>query len=189
MLRSIYPVVFVDDDPADVSNPSLHGATTWTAKAQRLRTEAHVFYLVFKHLRTPWYARVVAACSVGYIFSPVQLIPNFIPVIGFLDDFLVLHLGAKLLWNLTPPDVLAECRESAHVRRGEGITPPTNGRRKGAQLGRTDDSPEREPSQTLVQLTTNSLRRGAVLEHARQSTETYQNGLPNHEYCHPIDTF
>lgn len=103
----------MNDHPADVSNPTLHGAMTWKGKAQRLRTEAHVFFLVFKHLRTPWYARLVAACSVGYLFSPIQLIPSFIPVIGFFDDLLVLYLAAKVLWKITPPDVLAECRASA----------------------------------------------------------------------------
>jgi uncharacterized membrane protein YkvA (DUF1232 family) len=68
----------------------------------------------------PWYARLVAACSVGYLFSPIQLIPSFLPVIGFSDDVLVLFLGAKLLRRLTPPDVLTECRvlaDTLHARR------------------------------------------------------------------------
>lgn len=72
--------------------------------------ESHVLYLVFKNPRTRWYARLVAACSVGYVFSPIQLIPNFIPVLGFADDLLVLFLGAKLLRKITPPDLMAECR-------------------------------------------------------------------------------
>ena len=63
--------------------------------------------------RTPWYARLVAVCTAGYLFSPIQLIPSFIPVIGFLDDLLVLFLGAKLLQKITPADVLAECRQHA----------------------------------------------------------------------------
>jgi uncharacterized membrane protein YkvA (DUF1232 family) len=61
----------------------------------------------------PWYARMVAACTAAYLFSPVQLIPNWIPVIGSLDDVLVLYLGAKLLQRITPADVLSECRELA----------------------------------------------------------------------------
>ena len=66
----------------------------------------------------------MAACSAGYLFSPIQLIPSFIPVIGFMDDVLVLFLGAKLLYRITPPDVLRECRglaESASIRRKEEI--------------------------------------------------------------------
>ena len=86
---------------------------SWRLRAQRLQKEAHVLYFVFKHPRTRWYARLIAACSAGYVLSPIQLIPNFIPVIGTLDDFLVLFLGVKLLRWITPVDVLNECRELA----------------------------------------------------------------------------
>jgi uncharacterized membrane protein YkvA (DUF1232 family) len=65
----------------------------------------------------PWYARLVAACTVGYLFSPVQFIPSFIPVIGFSDDLLVVFLGVKLLQRITPQDVLTECRELADAAR------------------------------------------------------------------------
>jgi uncharacterized membrane protein YkvA (DUF1232 family) len=97
---------------------------SWRHQAQRLQREAHVFYFVFKHPRTHWYARLVAVCTAGYLFSPIQLIPSFIPVIGFLDDLLVLFLGVKLLQRITPPDVLTECRElakAAEMRRKEEI--------------------------------------------------------------------
>ena len=96
----------------------------WKLEAQRLHKEAHVFYFVFRHPRTRWYTKCVAACTAGYLFSPVQLIPSFIPLIGFLDDFLVLFLGAKVIRKLTPPDVLAECRElaaAAETRRKEEV--------------------------------------------------------------------
>jgi len=63
----------------------------------------------------PWFARLVAAVTAGYVLSPVQLIPSFIPVIGLLDDVLVLYLGVKLLQRITPPDVLAECRTRAQA--------------------------------------------------------------------------
>jgi uncharacterized membrane protein YkvA (DUF1232 family) len=97
---------------------------SWKQQAQKLHKEAHVFYFVFKHPRTRWYTKCVAACSAGYLLSPVQLIPSFIPLIGFLDDFLILFLGAKVIRKLTPPDVLAECREladAAETRRKEEI--------------------------------------------------------------------
>jgi uncharacterized membrane protein YkvA (DUF1232 family) len=100
---------------------------TWTQKAQRLQREVHVFYLASKDPRTPWYARLVAVCTAGYLVSPVQLIPSFIPVIGFLDDVLVLFLGAKLLQRIIPADVLADSRqlgEAAEARRKEEITSP-----------------------------------------------------------------
>src|SRR5277367_2396681 len=97
---------------------------SWREQVQRLKKEGHVFYFAFKHPGVPWYAKVVAATSMGYIFSPVQLIPSFIPVIGFSDDFLVLFLGAKLFQRVTPPKVLIECRElaeSAGMRKKEEI--------------------------------------------------------------------
>jgi len=99
-------------------------ATKWREQAQRLHKEAHVFYFVLKHPRTRWYARLVAACTAGYLLSPIQLIPNFIPVIGCLDDVLVVLLGVKLLKKITPADVLTECRglaDAAEMRRKEEI--------------------------------------------------------------------
>lgn len=61
------------------------------------------------HPRVPWHARLVAGCAVAYLVSPIQLIPTFIPVIGQMDDLLVLFLGMKLLRKLTPAEILAEC--------------------------------------------------------------------------------
>jgi uncharacterized membrane protein YkvA (DUF1232 family) len=97
-------------------------AVSWRQRALRVQKEAHVFYLVFKHPRTRWYTRLVAACTAAYLFSPIQLIPSFIPVIGFLDDLLVLFVGVKLLQRITPPDVLTECRglaDSAAINTNE----------------------------------------------------------------------
>jgi uncharacterized membrane protein YkvA (DUF1232 family) len=129
----------VDEDPAkmtkisamSLSAPNLEqvrrarvAAARWRGQAQRLQKEAHVFYFVFKHPGTRWYARLLAVCTAGYLFSPIQLIPSFIPVIGLLDDVAVLFLGAKLLKKITPPDVLAECRQlaaAAAIRRREEI--------------------------------------------------------------------
>ena len=88
---------------------------TWKQQAQRIHSEAQTFYCAFKHPRVHWYAKMVAACTAGYLLSPIQLIPSFIPVIGFLDDFLVLFLGVRLLHRIIPPDILTECREQANV--------------------------------------------------------------------------
>jgi len=106
------------------ARPERASTMNWRQQAQQLQTEAHVFYFAFKHPRTPWYARLVAACTAGYLLSPIQLIPSFIPVIGFLDDLLVLLLGAKLLQRIIPSDVLTECRQlatAAELRRKEQI--------------------------------------------------------------------
>jgi uncharacterized membrane protein YkvA (DUF1232 family) len=92
----------------------------WGEKARKLQKQAHVFYFAFKHPKTPWYARLIAACAAGYLLSPIQIIPSFIPVIGFMDDFVVLVVGFKLIRRAMPPEVLQECRdraEAAEVQR------------------------------------------------------------------------
>jgi uncharacterized membrane protein YkvA (DUF1232 family) len=95
-------------------------ATTLVRQAAGLRKETQVFYFAFKHPRVPWYAKLVAAGTAAYLLSPVQLIPSFIPVIGFLDDLLVVLLGVKLLRKIIPADVFVECRrlaEAAEAKR------------------------------------------------------------------------
>ena len=90
-------------------------ATTFVRGAEELRKETQVFYFAFKHPRVRWYAKLVAAGTAAYLLSPVQLIPTFIPVIGFLDDLLVVLVGVKLLRKIVPEDVFAECRQLAEA--------------------------------------------------------------------------
>jgi uncharacterized membrane protein YkvA (DUF1232 family) len=107
-------------------SPALAGMK-WEQQAQRIHSEAQTFYFAFRHPRVHWHAKLVAACTAGYLFSPIQLIPTFIPVIGLLDDILVLFLGVKLLQRIIPPDILAECRELAKVaemRRKDEVRSP-----------------------------------------------------------------
>ncbi|HWS81499.1 MAG TPA: DUF1232 domain-containing protein [Rubrobacter sp.] len=81
--------------------------------AQRLRVEIYALYLVYKDPRVPWYARAFAAVVVAYAFSPIDLIPDPIPVLGYLDDLVIIPLGVALAIKMVPPRVLAECREEA----------------------------------------------------------------------------
>jgi uncharacterized membrane protein YkvA (DUF1232 family) len=74
-----------------------------------------VIHRALRHPKVPWYAKLVAGCSVCYVFSPVQLIPNFIPVIGQLDDVLVITVGLKLLKRWVPPEVLKQCGAEANT--------------------------------------------------------------------------
>ena len=67
--------------------------------------------------RTPWYAKVCAACVVAYAFSPIDLIPDFIPVLGYLDDVIIVPLGIMLAMRLIPVEVMAECRARADANR------------------------------------------------------------------------
>ena len=70
---------------------------TWRQQSQRIQTEAQTFYFAVKHPRVHWYAKLDAVCTAGYLFSPVQLIPNFIPVIAVSDDFLVKRSNVPVL--------------------------------------------------------------------------------------------
>ena len=93
-------------------------------RARELRTETHALYLACKDPRVPWYARVFALCVAGYAFSPIDLIPDFIPVIGYLDDLIIVPLGIILAIKMIPADVLEQCREKA--RECEGQKKPVN---------------------------------------------------------------
>jgi uncharacterized membrane protein YkvA (DUF1232 family) len=81
--------------------------------ARGLKLELHALYLACRDPRVPWYARAVAVCVVGYAFSPIDLIPDPIPILGYLDDLVLVPLGIALAIRLIPPDVLAECRAQA----------------------------------------------------------------------------
>jgi uncharacterized membrane protein YkvA (DUF1232 family) len=85
----------------------------WKTKAKQLKTEIVALYLASKHPRTPWYAKVLAALIIGYALSPIDLIPDFIPVAGYLDDLIIIPAGIALLIKIIPRDVLEECRAKA----------------------------------------------------------------------------
>ena len=93
-------------------------------RARRLKAEVYALYLAYRDPRVPWYARLFAAGVVAYAFSPIDLIPDFIPVIGFLDDLILVPLGILLALRMIPPPVMAECRQRAAETLREGR--PTN---------------------------------------------------------------
>jgi len=92
----------------------------WKQKAYRLKRETHAIYLAYKDPRTPWYARIFAACVIGYAFSPIDLIPDPIPILGYLDDLILIPLGLAIVIKMIPPKVLQECREKAQMAQREG---------------------------------------------------------------------
>ena len=79
-------------------------------RAKRLKTDIPAVFLALKERATPWYAKVIAAIIVVYALSPIDLIPDFIPVLGYLDDLIVLPALIALFIRLIPNDVLEECR-------------------------------------------------------------------------------
>lgn len=85
-------------------------------RARALKAETYVLYLAARHPGTPWYAKLLVAAIVAYAFSPIDLIPDFVPVLGYLDDLVLLPLGIVLAIRLLPPAVLAECRTRAQER-------------------------------------------------------------------------
>lgn len=92
----------------------------WRQRARQLKTETCAVYLAYKDPRTPWYARLFAACVVGYAFSPIDLIPDPIPILGYLDDLVLVPLGIALALKMIPPAVMAECRERAQEAVSQG---------------------------------------------------------------------
>lgn len=87
----------------------------WKRRARQLKIEINAIYLAYKDPRVPWYAKLLIACVIGYAFSPIDLVPDFIPVIGYLDDLILVPLGIALALKMIPPAVLAECREKART--------------------------------------------------------------------------
>ena len=82
-------------------------------RARALRRDAHAVYLAARDPRTPWYVKALAICVAGYALSPIDLIPDFIPVIGYLDDLILVPLGLAAVVAMIPAGVLAEHRDAA----------------------------------------------------------------------------
>jgi uncharacterized membrane protein YkvA (DUF1232 family) len=88
--------------------------------ARCLQAETLALYLVARDSRTPWYAKFLVAGLVAYACSPIDLIPDFVPVLGYLDDLILIPLGIALAIKLVPPPVLAECRAQAQATMQHG---------------------------------------------------------------------
>lgn len=97
-------------------------ADTLKAWARRLRAETFALYLAARDPRTPWFAKALAAVVAAYAFSPIDLVPDFVPVLGYLDDLLLVPAGAALAIRLVPVEVMADCRDRA-TREFEGGKP------------------------------------------------------------------
>jgi uncharacterized membrane protein YkvA (DUF1232 family) len=91
--------------------------------ARRLKNEIKVLGVVYQDPRTPWYAKAVIFLVVAYSLSPIDLIPDFIPVLGYLDDLILVPLGVALAIKLVPPEIFTESREKVAAMPEEiGIT-------------------------------------------------------------------
>jgi uncharacterized membrane protein YkvA (DUF1232 family) len=90
--------------------------------ARTLRRDAHAVYLAGRDPRVPWYAKAVAACVAAYALSPIDLIPDFVPVLGYLDEVIILPLGIMLAIRMIPDEVMAEHRASASRAEGRPVS-------------------------------------------------------------------
>ena len=95
----------------------------WKQRARQLKVEVYAVYLAYKDPRVPLPARIFAACVVGYAFSPIDLIPDPIPILGYLDDLVLIPLGIWLALKMIPAPVMAECREKAReiIKQGKPV--------------------------------------------------------------------
>jgi uncharacterized membrane protein YkvA (DUF1232 family) len=92
----------------------------WKLRAKQLRGETYALYLAFRDPRVPWYAKVFVGVVVAYAFSPIDLIPDFVPVVGYLDDLLLVPAGIALALKMVPNAVMDECRSNAQELMAQG---------------------------------------------------------------------
>jgi uncharacterized membrane protein YkvA (DUF1232 family) len=94
----------------------------WKQRARQLSAQTYALYLAYRDPRTPWYAKLFAALIVGYVFSPIDPIPDFIPGVGLLDEMVVVPVGVWIAAKMIPRQVMEECQEKAR-EMAEGEKP------------------------------------------------------------------
>ncbi|MDA2391593.1 YkvA family protein [Bacillus cereus] len=92
--------------------------------ARNLKKQLLVLYLAYRDERVPWYAKLFTMLVVAYAFSPIDLIPDFIPILGYLDDLILVPLGVYLALKLIPKEVLEDCKRKVEER--QTISKPKN---------------------------------------------------------------
>ncbi len=93
---------------------------TLKARARQLKGEVIALYMASRHPDTPWYAKLFIIAIVAYALSPIDLIPDFIPILGFLDEIILLPIGIVLAVKMIPADVMEQCRVRASAGAAEG---------------------------------------------------------------------
>jgi len=90
--------------------------------ARLARRDVYAVYRAARDPRVPWYAKVLAFCVAGYALSPIDLIPDFVPVLGYMDDLIIVPLGILIVLKLIPPEIIAEHRASAAAAQGRPVS-------------------------------------------------------------------
>ena len=92
----------------------------WARLAKR---DVHAIYRAARDPRVPWYAKALAFCVAGYALSPIDLIPDFVPVLGYMDDVVIVPLGILIVVKLIPPEIMAEHRALAAAAQARPVSP------------------------------------------------------------------
>jgi uncharacterized membrane protein YkvA (DUF1232 family) len=88
----------------------------WKRRANQLKMETYAIYLAYKDSRVPWYAKILIACIVGYLLSPIDKFLDSIPIIGYLDHLILVPVGVAIVFKkMIPPAVLTDCPEKAGI--------------------------------------------------------------------------
>ena len=90
--------------------------------ARTIKRDVHARYLASRDSRVPWYAKALAVVVASYALSPIDLIPDFVPVIGYLDDIVLLPLGIMLVVRMIPPEIMAEHRDLASAAQERPVS-------------------------------------------------------------------
>jgi uncharacterized membrane protein YkvA (DUF1232 family) len=92
----------------------------WKQKNRDLEIDTYALYFAYRDPRIPWYVKGFVILIVAYAFSPIDLIPDFIPVLGYLDDLVVIPAGVFLVLKMIPPQIMEECRAMAKKHIADG---------------------------------------------------------------------
>jgi len=94
----------------------------WKEWTRTIKRDTHALYLAGRDPRVPWYAKALALAVAAYAASPIDLIPDFIPVVGYLDDLIIIPLGIVLVVKLIPPEIMAEHRTLAAAAQDRPVS-------------------------------------------------------------------
>jgi uncharacterized membrane protein YkvA (DUF1232 family) len=90
--------------------------------ARTIKRDAYALYLAARDLRVPWYVKALAAGVAAYALSPIDLIPDFVPVVGYVDDLIIVPAGIALVIRLIPPEVMAQHRDVAAAAQDRPVS-------------------------------------------------------------------
>ena len=87
-----------------------------------VKRDVHAIYCAARDPRVPWYAKALAICVAGYALSPIDLIPDFVPILGYMDDVIIVPLGVLIVVKLIPPEIMAEHRALGAATQGRAVS-------------------------------------------------------------------